>query len=68
MTNGVAMVYRTENKEYCPNSKDDLHCAHWEDCEPCCRCGDHPPCKADEDGYCESCELPLDAEGHPIKS
>lgn len=26
----------------CPNSKDGFgHCPHWDDCDPCCWCGDN---------------------------
>ena len=35
----VAIVRPSED---CPNAPadDPMHCGHWYDCEPCCRCGD----------------------------
>lgn len=47
----------------CDTEED--HCVHWDDCEPCCKCGDHPPCPVDPDGNCADCGNELDGEGHP---
>ena len=27
------------NPEECPKAVDGMHCEHWWDCGPCCRCG-----------------------------
>lgn len=26
-----------------PPDEPGMHCTHWEDCMPCCRCGDNTP-------------------------
>lgn len=47
----------------CETEQD--YCVHWEDCEPCCKCGDHPKCPIDREGNCANCGRELDSEGHP---
>ena len=42
------------------------HCMCWEECEPCCRCGDHPACPIDDEGMCADCGAELDGDGHKV--
>ena len=35
----------------CAGSKDGLHCVHWDDAGPCCRCGE-PACSFCDDNGC----------------
>lgn len=51
--------------EWCPVGKPEadephMHCSHWEDCEPCCRCGDDTP---DPHCDCERCTAVRAAAG-----
>lgn len=40
-----------------------MHCSHWEDCEPCCRCGDDTP---DPSCDCPRCTYVRQADqGYP---
>jgi hypothetical protein len=67
-TSGESGLFGPGHPEWCPVGKpgadeEHMHCSHWSDCEPCCRCGDDTP---DPNCDCPRCTYVRQADqGYP---
>jgi hypothetical protein len=64
----TSVEFGPDHPEWCPVGKPEadeehMHCSHWSDCEPCCRCGDDTP---DPSCDCPRCTYVRQADqGYP---